>query len=49
MFLFKQSSLKIHHKKTNKKSPDTEDLLRWWRLRDLNSGHSGYEPLALAN
>ena len=21
----------------------------WWRLRDLNSGHSGYEPLALAN
>ncbi len=21
----------------------------WWRCRDLNPGHSGYEPLALTN
>ena len=24
-------------------------FLRWWRHRDLNSGHCGYEPHALAN
>ena len=23
--------------------------LKWWRHTDLNRGHSGYEPLALAN
>ena len=25
------------------------DLSKWWRRRDLNSGHCGYEPHALAN
>ena len=38
-----------------KKSPHPEIIGRedmsfiWWRHRDLNSGHCGYEPHALAN
>ena len=24
-------------------------IMRWWRCRDLNPGHCGYEPHALTN
>ena len=36
--------------KNSRKEASHEFYLQyWWRHTDLNRGHSGYEPLALAN
>ena len=32
-----------------KEPPKRGQIAKWWRHRDLNSGHCGYEPHALAN
>ena len=35
--------------KSIKEPPKRGQISKWWRHRDLNSGHCGYEPHALAN
>ena len=37
------------NKKALKIVNDNKDLGAWWRCRDLNPGHHGYEPCALTS
>ena len=41
--------MKAFSQRSIKEPPERGQISKWWRHRDLNSGHCGYEPHALAN